>query len=213
MKKGHWVLVHYRRVQAKGSGMGRWFWKRVLRAAKPTPKPAPTKVYMYDDVNLLLVPRSAKVVAGYVDGGFLTWLKLRLMFPLAKRVSIAVFPKDNADVLDVEPRDASNAQAPAWVKRQRARRKTGHKSATRLPVLYTSAANGEALAAVCNKAGLSYGVDYLWWSAHYDPAKGEHLCGPGCGFGLTRTAHATQFTDHAGGKSLDESVLAPGFLS
>lgn len=176
--------------------------------------PVNTKVYMYDNTNIFLIPRTAKAVAGYIDGRWQTYLKLLIRCPLAKHVSIAVFPQDNADVLDVEPGDASNAQAPAWVKRQRARRKAGVKYNTRLPMLYTAASNGEALIAVCTKAGLSYGVDYLWWSAHYNPTLGEHICNPKCYPGLKHTAHATQFTDHANNVSLDESVCTPAvFLS
>lgn len=175
------------------------------------PKP-PAKIYMYDDINISLIPVLAKAVAGYVDGKWQTYLKLLVRCPFAKHLSIAAFPGDDADCLDVEPGDASNVQAPAWVKRQRARRKQGAKSNTRLPVLYTSAGNGNALNDICKKAGLVYGVDYLWWSAHYNPALGEHVCGPQCYPGLRYTAHATQYTDHADSKNLDESVCLPGFF-
>lgn len=178
----------------------------------PKPKPKPTRIYMYDDVNISLIPRTAKAVAGYVDGRWQTWLKLKLRCPLAKRVSIAVFPTDDADCLDCEPGDAANAQAPTWVKRQLRRRKNGIRYDTSLPALYTSAANGEALISVCTKAGLRYGIDYLWWSAHYDPRWGTHICHPGCYPGIKHTAHATQFTDHAGGKSLDESICNSTFF-
>jgi hypothetical protein len=80
------------------------------------------------------------------------------------------------------------------------------------PVLYTSASQGQKLVNACTKAGLKYGRDYLWWSAHYDPGRGKHLCGPKCGFGLKVMAHATQFTDRANGVSLDESFCSPGFF-
>lgn len=189
-----------------------WFWAwRKWRLAKPKPKPPvppkPVKVYMYDDVTVSLIPRTAKYVAGYIDGHWITWLKLKLRCPLAKRMSIAVFPSDNADCLDVEKGDALNEQAPAWVKRQLARRKVGVKYNTPLPVLYTAASNGEALIAICTKAGLRYGIDYLWLSAHYSPVLGEHVCNPKCYPGLKHTAHGTQFTDHALNESLDESVI------
>ena len=200
---------------------GKWRnWRKKLglvlnQMPKPTPapQPVPVRVYMYDDINIDLIPRTARYVAGYVDGRWQTYLKLKLRCPLAKVMSIAVFPSDDADCLDVEPGDATNAQAPAWVKRQRARRNAGAKSVTRLPVLYTSAANGEALIASCSKAGLVYGSDYLWWSAHYDPRLGLHVCNPTCYRGLQHTAHATQFTDHANNVSLDESVVSPGFFT
>lgn len=178
--------------------------KPVPEPPKP-PKPAPTRMFMYDDINVNLIPKNAKAVAGYVDGQWQTIHKILAGWPNAKLLTIAVFPGDNARCLDVEPHDATIAQAPAWVKRQKAR---GEK----LPVLYTSASWGQALVNECTKAGLKYGKDYLWWSAHYDPRKGVHLCGPACGFGLKVTAHATQFTDRANNKSLDESVCSPGFF-
>ena len=187
-----------------------WF-KRPKPSPKPSPKP--TKIYMYDDINISLIPVLAKAVAGYVDGRWQTYLKLLVRCPFAKHLSIAVFPGDNADCLDCEPGDATNIQAPAWVKRQRALRKNGAKANTRLPVLYTSASNGNALNDVCKKAGLQYGVDYLWWSAHYSPTLGEHVCNPKCYPGLRYTAHATQYTDMADSKHLDESVCLPGFFS
>lgn len=205
---GRWIFVHWKRVHSRKSGAGRWFWRRVWK-----PDPKPTKLYMYDDVNVLLIPRFAKYVAGYVDGGFLTWLKLKLLFPLAKKVSIAVFASDDADILDVEPRDAKNDQAAAWVKRQRARRRAGAKHVTRLPVVYTAASNGNALNDALHKAGLEIGKDYDWLSAHYDPHLGEHICNPKCYTGLRYTAAATQFTDHADNKNLDESVCSPEFFA
>ena len=209
-------MVRFGLTVGKGSALWKWLKANKLRlvgqvSTAPTPKP--TKLYMYDDTNIFLIPLLAKAVAGYVDGRWATWLKLLIRCPLAKHLSIAVFPSDDADCLDCEPGDATNAQAPAWVKRQRSRRKAGGKFDTKAPVLYTSAANGEALIAVCRKAGLVYGVDYLWWSAHYDPALGEHICNPKCYPGLQHTAHATQYTDHADRKSLDESICSPGFLS
>ena len=193
-----------------------WVWRK-WRAHRndpqPAPPPKPVTVFMYDDVNVNLIPRNAKAAAGYIDGHWQTYLKLKLRCPLAKLVSIAVFPSDNADVLDVEPGDATNAQAPAWVKRQNWRRKNGHKYGTALPVLYTSASNGPHLIAVCTKAGLRYGIDYLWWSAHYDPKWGVHFCHPGCYPGVDHVAHATQYTDHANNEKLDESVCSPEFFA
>jgi hypothetical protein len=208
---------------AVGSVVYKWFLKNKdalygwhKKAPKPVPKPpkppAPTTLYMYDDINISLIPFFAKAVAGYVDGRWQTYLKLLIRCPFAKHMSIAVFPGDNADCLDCEPGDATNIQAPAWVKRQRALRRVGRKYQTRLPVLYTSAANGNALNDVCRKAGLEYGVDYLWWSAHYSPTLGKHFCGPKCYPGLRYEAHGTQYTDHANSKNLDLSILSPGWF-
>lgn len=47
------------------------------------------------------------------------------------------------------------------------------------------------------------GRDYLLWTAHYTHE--PHVCGPKCGYGLKRSADATQYTDHAEGRNLDAS--------
>lgn len=180
---------------------------------KPKPKPKPAKVFMFDSVTISAIPRTARYVAGYVDGNWKTALKIKLRAPRAKIVTIAVFPQDNADVLDCEPGDATNAQAPAWLRRQLARRKAGVKYGTKLPAVYTSASNGPRLIAVLTKAGLKYGVDYFWWSAHYDPKWGAHFCHPGCFPGIDHVAHATQYTDHANNENLDESIVRSDFFS
>lgn len=177
-----------------------------IKRTKPKPKPKPPVPAMYDDVNINLIPVNAKAVAGYVDGKWPTYAQLVKKFPHAPyKLSIAVFPQDNAHALDVEPGDATIADAPAWIRRQYAHGDS-------CPILYTSASWGQALIDACTKAGLVYGKDYLWWSAHYMVPARPHLCGPKCGFGLKQTAHATQWTNQSGGKSLDESVCTAEFF-
>ena len=83
---------------------------------------------------------------------------------------------------------------------------------TKLPWVYTSASWGNKLISTLSAAGLVQGQDYIWWSAHYDSKQGKHFCNPKCYPGLKHTADATQFTDRAGGKHLDESVLRPGLF-
>jgi len=200
-----------------------WAWKwlkwRTRKAPKPSPTPAPTPtpvpkpttMLMFDDVNVSLIPKDAQAVAGYVDGHYQTWAKVKAGWPHAKKLPIAVFGQDNGDCLDVEPGDATIFQAPAWVKRQLANWSKSHHDVAR-PVVYTSASQMQSLVNTLSKAGLKYGQDYLLWSAHYNPALGRHLCSPKCGFGIKVTAHATQYTDHALGRSLDESLCSPGFF-
>jgi len=198
-----------------------WAWKwlkwrkgnRTKPAPKPAPAPAPKPVtmLMFDDVNVSLIPKDAQAVAGYVDGHYMTWQKVLAGWPKAKKLMIAVFGQDNGDCLDVEPGDASIMQAPAWVKRQLAIWHTRPHDVAR-PVVYTSASQMQSLVNKLGSNGLRYGQDYLLWSAHYDPARGQHLCSPKCGFGIKVTAHATQYTDHALGRSLDESICSPGFF-
>ena len=215
-------------VDKSGKWLKKWAWrvrpvihwhKKPIPKPKPKPVPVPTpppepkKLYMFDDINLKLIPANAVAVAGYIGGRWPTYPKVVTGWPHAKHLSIAVASGYDADCLDVETGDATIAVAPAWVKRQLALRKQGHRYNTPKPVLYTAASWGAELIAACTKAGLVYGKDYLWWSAHYNPVLGEHFCGPKCGFGIKNTAHATQFTDKAFGKSLDESVVSSGFFS
>lgn len=209
------LVAPARRPQAGPHRLPSWFWAwrrwRLVRKPKPKPIP-PTKMFMFDDVSVSLIPKDAQAVAGYVDGHWHTWLAVNKGWPKAKKLPIAVFGQDNGDCLDVEPDDASVLQAPGWVKRQLAHWNGKHHDVAR-PVVYTAASQGQKLIDVLSKAGLKYGQDYLWWSAHYDPALGQHLCSSKCGFGIKVTAHATQFTDHANGKSLDESICSPGFFA
>jgi hypothetical protein len=176
----------------------------------PTPAPKPVKIYMFDDVNVSLIPKNAQAVAGYVDGHFRTWAAVEKGWPHAKKLPIAVFGQDNGDALDVEPGDASVIQAAAWVKRQNARW-SRDKHDVRLPVVYTSVSWAQGLVNALSKAGLKQRKHYLLWTAHYDPRKGEHLCSSSCGFGFKSAADATQYTDRALGRSLDESVCRAGF--
>lgn len=167
------------------------------------PKPAPTPSVMYDDVNLALIPKGAQAVAGYVGGRWPTFSKLRAMFPGArKRVSVAINASEDADILDIENGDATNDQAAAWFKRQ-------HTPANR-PGFYTSVSNVAALAKVLSRAGIPRAA-YKLWTAHYTDT--PHLCGPKCYAGMPTTADATQYTDHALGRSLDASVVTPAFFA
>jgi hypothetical protein len=78
---------------------------------------------MYDAVTASNIPRDAVMVAGYVD-------KIKLepwsaadwaRFPNAVKVEIVKKASSNfGDVLDVEPGDATPAEAPGWVRMRRA---------------------------------------------------------------------------------------------
>ena len=160
---------------------------------------------MYDSTNVGTLPHGADAYAGYVQGLFPTFAALQRMFTASGThlLSIAVFASGNADCLDIESGDATNAQAPGWVKRQLAR------SAQR-PCLYTSVSNMDALMTTLGGAGISR-AEIRLWSAHY--GQGKHICAPGT-CGLTRqTCDGTQWTDAALGRSLDESVLLTNFFS
>jgi hypothetical protein len=69
---------------------------------------------MFDAVTPGNLPRSAVMVAGYVDGLYENVAAIRARFPNALEVSIAVRWTDRAQVLDVENGDATPAQAVTW---------------------------------------------------------------------------------------------------
>lgn len=158
---------------------------------------------MYDDVTLSLLPANAPAVAGYVGGKWPTFHLLAAKFPHAKRLSIAVNAQEDAECLDVEVGDARPDQAPRWVKRQRAR-------GVKRPVVYCSVSQARLVVSLLKAAGLGRDA-YRLWTAHYTGR--EHICNSKCGFGMPTTADATQFTDRALGRSLDESRCAADFWS
>jgi hypothetical protein len=157
---------------------------------------------MFDSVNINEIPRSAVAVAGYTSGNWPTFLRLKAQFPKAKLLSIAVNASHDAMCLDVEPGDATNDQASAWVKRQQGR-------GVKRPVLYTSVSNAASLLHELERHGIKRS-DIRLWTAHYTFR--AHRCGPECGFGFTGKADATQYDDKALGKNLDASLCAGDFL-
>jgi hypothetical protein len=70
---------------------------------------------MYDSVTPGNIPADAQMVAGYADGIYANVAELRARFPHATVVTIAVHWTTRAHVLDVEPGDATPAQAVTWL--------------------------------------------------------------------------------------------------
>ncbi|MBS2962909.1 hypothetical protein KGA66_07635 [Actinocrinis puniceicyclus] len=71
---------------------------------------------MYDGVDASLLPTSAELVGGYVDGLYRWSAANWTRFPDAVKVRIAVFPTTNdGHVLDVEPGNATPAESVDWV--------------------------------------------------------------------------------------------------
>lgn len=150
---------------------------------------------MYDAVTVTNIPPRARAVAGYVNGDYRTYTALVSGWPRARKVSIAVSSDVNADFLDVEAGDATNADAVAWFRQHKRNRG-----------FYTSASNADALVATLQAAGI-HRDEYTLWTAHY---AGKHICGPHtCGEVRSTEADGTQFTTHE--ETLDESVLKPSF--
>lgn len=153
---------------------------------------------MYDAVTVGNIPPRARAVAGYVDGNYETMPSLRQRFPTARKVSIAVSSSALADCLDVEPGDATNADAARWFRRFKEKRPHDK------PIFYTSAGNVAELIAHLGAAGI-HRHEYVIWAAHYTNQR--HVCSPkACGY---PSAEATQWTTH--GETVDESKLTARF--
>lgn len=172
---------------------------------KPAPKPPAGKagnITMYDSIEVGTVPPKPEAVAGYTDGKWQTYKPLVQAFPRAHHLSIAVFPSDDAECLDIENGDATPEQAPAWVRKQHAR-------GISRPVVYSSLSAMPTVLA--HLAGDSIPRRQVRvWTAHYTYR--PHLCSAACGFGFTGEADATQYTDHALNRNLDASLCKPTFF-
>lgn len=154
---------------------------------------------MFDSIDASQIP-AGQDDAGYVDGRWPNFTTLHG----PNNLSIAVFASDNADALDDEPGDATNAQAGPWVKRELS---LGHWR----PCVYTSVSNVPALLAALAGAGITR-TQVRIWTAHYTYQ--THRCTHACNAGLPTdfVADATQWTDRSGGRNLDESTVADDFF-
>ena len=160
-------------------------------------------IQMFDTTTPDEVPTgNVQAVAGYVGGHWPTYARLAQDHPQAHHLSIAVNAHEDAECLDVEAGDATPDEAPAWVKRQQGR-------GVQRPVLYASVSAMAAVLAALARAGIDRSQVRLW-TAHYTGH--AHLCTARCGFGFRWTADATQWTDRALGRNLDESVCIDSFF-
>jgi hypothetical protein len=161
---------------------------------------------MFDTAQNNQFPPNAAAYAAYVDGGIgdqPNYAYIVATFPNAQHLSIALFPSDNADALDVEPGAASPGDIPAWFTRQQQR-------GISRPVIYASASlMNDTILGVLSSAGIARSSARLW-SAHY--GVGEHICGPNsCGL-MSIEADGTQWTSSAMGLVLDQSLLLDNFF-
>ena len=158
-------------------------------------------VQMFDSTSVSVVPADAPAVAGYVGGHWPTYFRLVQMFPRAHHLSIAINASEDAECLDIEYLDATPDEAPGWVKRQFAR-------GVERPVVYSSLSSMPSVVRALEDDGIRASSVRLW-TAHYNMR--PHLCGPeACG--LTVTAGATQWTNHALNLNLDESLCDDEFF-
>lgn len=156
---------------------------------------------MYDAVTVGNIPREGHAVAGYVGGLFHTLPILRHLFAdHARVVSIAVNSGQNAEILDIEPGDATIEDAPRWFRRQKTLRPT------KKPGFYISASEADELVRYLAAHGIKRD-QYRLWTAHWGH---KHVCGPkSCGAVRSTTADCTQWTTHD--EHYDESVCRPTF--
>lgn len=158
---------------------------------------------MFDDTDVSLLPAGFDAYAAYVDGRYANFAAVKQRFPDVNILSIDVNGSNtDANALDIEPGDDTNAGAVPWVRAKVARR-------DKRVVVYTSVSNVDALVATLTSAGISRS-SYKIWSAHY--GAGKHICGPGTCRLTSFACDGTQFTDRARGDSLDESLLDDGFF-
>lgn len=148
---------------------------------------------MYDTVTVDTVPSNPQAVAGYVGGFWPTYSTLVAKFPNAHHLSIAVNAGEDAECLDIENGDAVPSDAPAWVRRQQ-------KRGVYRPVLYCDLSTEPAVTATLTAAGIQRS-EYRLWIAHYTYV--DHI---------EAGADATQWTDRALGRNLDQSTCVNSFF-
>lgn len=150
---------------------------------------------MFDSVDLSTIPASAFAAAGYTAGLYPTWRELLARFPHARHVSVAISAVYHADCLDVEPLDATPAQAGPWAS-------ADMRAGFRRPCLYGDLAEMPAIkASLAHTLGSGWRSKVLLWLAYYTGHPG-----------VVAGYDATQYTDRALGRNLDESTATDAFL-
>jgi hypothetical protein len=113
---------------------------------------------MYDSVTPGNIPRSAQVVAGYIDGDYAWSSDDWEMFPDAEKVLITVTGSLTANVVDVENGDLTAAQAVEWIQAKQAQNMQGC-------TVYCSRSNLEQVWGACRGHGY-----YIWVADWTDSA-------------------------------------------
>lgn len=114
---------------------------------------------MYDSITVSNIPATAKMVAGYVNGHWANYGAMKKRFSNARVVSISVNSTTKAQVLDVEPGDATAETAVYWCTHTMA--DTPNDELT----IYCNASTWPSVKAAFKAAGVTLPQ---WWEAHYD---------------------------------------------
>jgi hypothetical protein len=138
-----------------------------------------------DSIYVANLQAGLPVYAGYAYGSFDNWAALVARFEAsgAKLVSIspAVETAERVACLDIEPGNATPAEAPAF-------QRLGRGGVTAKPVYYCSAGDAHLVSAALASAGFARS-SYFLWTAHW--LFREHICSPAvCGY---PQADATQW--------------------
>jgi hypothetical protein len=152
---------------------------------------------MADSINPAALPPGMDAYAGYDDGNWPDYQTIAAAHPGAHLLDLTVWLANRGTGIDVEPGDATVAQAPIFVQERLA-------AGVVLPVVYCPASWSQAVFNAMAAAGIPRNLWRLV-SAHY--GAGQHICGPGtCGY---PQADGTQWIDHG---TWDESLLSDGFF-
>lgn len=135
-----------------------------------------------------LASTSPDAIAGYIDGRYRDLTELEKLYPNHHHLSIVVTADDDGDCLDIENGDATPAQAPGWVLRQRAR---GHAR----PWLYANSSTWPTVEAYLQRSGISR-PEVVKWRADFDQDPN-----------LLPDDDAKQYTDHWQGRNVDASMV------
>lgn len=141
---------------------------------------------MYDSVTPADLPKDATLVAGYVDGHYRNITAIRILFPHALVVGIAVDSHTNEGiVLDVEKGDATPTESVQWVVMRR--------HAGKDPTVYCSSSEWNAVKAAFHAAGVA---EPHYWIAQWDGVQK-----------VPAGAVAKQYKDASPGHHYDTSVV------
>jgi Putative peptidoglycan binding domain len=167
-------------------------------------------IAMPDSIYPANLPAGYPAYLGYVDGSWPTAAELRKLYPAAHLIMLTVTGGTlDADGCDMERFDLSQTSGAAWLAR-----KLAAAPGTR-PVGYASVSWMPAIISDLGEYGVARSSVRLL-SAHYDPVRGAHICGPHtCAYPGVPDMDGTQWTSTfpgVRGSLIDMSALRDDFF-